>query len=155
MQDSTEITREIDTIKALDAFAVGAVANAKANMQGALEAAKAVGNSLDALKTVVGSKRFDALIGSQFDEDFRHRAKSYRKAIKGDGRQGLLSLGVIPEKEQTDVVASLKADPFFGWVNKITGHLRSLKTLSASESSALRGLTAEVRRLENRADAPQ
>lgn len=145
MQQSTEITAEIDKIKALDSAAVIAVANAKRNMQGALMAAQAVGQELDTLKAEVGSRRFGMLIDAHFDDTFIGRAKSYRKIVKADARQGLLSLGVIPDKERSEQTV-IKADPFFGWVNKISGHLRQSKSITTAERVAVKGLKHDIER---------
>ena len=145
MQNSTAITSEIDKIKALDYDAQKAVENARVNMQGALMAAKAVGDELDVLKGNVGARQFNVLIDAHFSDDFRRRAKSYRKIVKADTRQGLLSLGVIPEKEKSEQQV-IKADPFYTWVNKISGHVRQSKSLTPAERVALKGLQRDIER---------
>jgi len=143
MQQSTEIKAEIDKIKALDEAAVVAVADARRNMEGALIAAKAVGDELDTLKGSVGARRFNILMDAHFDDTFRGRAKSYRKIVKADTRQGLLSLGVIPDKER-QCATVIKPDPFFSWVNKISGHVRQSKALTPAERVALKGLQRDI-----------
>jgi len=145
MQQGTEITTEISIIKDLDTRARREVEHAKDIMQGALVASHAVGARLDTLKASVGARRFGILIYAHFDSTFKERAKSYRKIVKADARQGLLSLGVIPDKDRAEHTI-IKADPIFGWINKVSGHLRQTKTLSSAERVAIRGLQRDIER---------
>ena len=146
MQQSTEITSEIDKIKHVDQCAIDAVDNAREGMESALMLAKDAGRQLDALKGRVGARRYNEILSHHFDDSFRDRAKAYSKAVKADTRQGLLSLGLVPDKEPTEPTL-IKAAPFFGWVNKISGHLRAMETLPQAERIACKTLHKELGRV--------
>ncbi len=151
MQESTEITVEvkdlIDSIRHLDAEALKAADVAKNDMEAAVVSAQRTGQQLEALKAKAG-RRYESLILDNFGESFVVRSKAYRKSVKRDARQVMMSLGIVPDKEggERDAVL-LKPDPIFSWINKITGKLRSMKTLPIAERGALRGLIAELDRL--------
>lgn len=145
MQNSTAITSEIERIKGADQYAKEAVEYAKDNMSKAVEMCRDVGQRLDALKASVGSRKFAVLLAENFSEGFAHRAKAYRKIVKVDERQALLSLGVIPDREKSDQQI-IKPDPFYGWVNKISGHVRQSRALAPAERVALKGLHKDIER---------
>lgn len=147
MQESTEITQEINRIKALDDAAMMAADSAKENMQLAVDSAKIIGAELETLKNRWGAKRFDVIINSHFSDSFKQRSKVYRKAAKDDPRQFMLGIGILPEKEKQSKDGLIKPDPFFGWINKINGHVRSTKRLGQAERIALKGLMKQIERV--------
>lgn len=145
MQNSTEITSDIDRIKHADQCATEAIDSAKGQMGDAIDLCKDVGQQLDALRANVGQRKFAILLSENFSEGFAMRAKSYRKIVKADDRQAMLSLGVIPGKEKSECNV-IKADPFFTWVNKISGYVRQSKTLTPAERVSLKGLQRDIER---------
>ena len=146
MQQSTEITSHIDKIKHIDQCTIDAVNKAKGGMEDALTYAKDAGSCLNALKLCVGARRYNEILLHNFDDSFRNRAKAYRKSVNADTRQGLLCLGLVPDKNPTEATL-IKTAPFFGWINKIHGHLRDLKTLQPAERIACKTLKKELDRL--------
>ena len=151
MQNSTEITVEvkdlIDSIRHLDAEALKAADTARGDVEAAVISAQRTGQQLDALKAKAG-RRYESLILDNFGEAFVMRSKAYRKSVKRDTRQVMMSLGIVPDKDAGErEPVLLKPDPIFSWINKLTGKLRSMKTLPIAERGALRGLIAELERL--------
>ena len=145
MQQSTEITSTIDRIASLDVSAQQAVENAKQNMLGAVNVSRQVGHELEALRATVGSQRFTLLLDERFDDGFAERARTYRRIVKADERQSYLQLGVVPQGDKAEA-ALIKADPYFSWVNKLSGKLRLSKSLTSAERVALKGLQRDVAR---------
>lgn len=143
MQQGTDINQEIDKIRELDASALKAAAFAKEDMHRALEFARVVGAKLDTLSQQVGANQYQAILSCHFDDSFRNRAKVYRKCLSSDDRQGLLGLGLVPETKPPER-AAIKTDPFFGWVNKVIGHLQAKEDLTQAERIACNALKREV-----------
>tara|TARA_B100000749_G_scaffold280635_1_gene277672 strand:- start:116 stop:604 length:489 start_codon:yes stop_codon:yes gene_type:complete len=154
MSESTEITSEIDEIKILDKIACQEVDDAKAGIKYALKAARKVAFELNALESQVGARKFALIIQANFDEGFKSRVKSYRKTLKADPRQSMLSLELLPPASSENTPALVKVQPFFSWVNKVTGYLRKAHApLPQAEIIVLKALIKEIDRIKEEGKA--
>lgn len=158
MQESTTETTTlampieglVNQIKVLDQQASELAAKAKTEMMKTIEVGSYIGSLLNEAREQIPSQEWSRWLTATFGEDFKSKAKAYRRAYENDPRQLALELGMVPAKPkstETPEEAIVKPPAYLGWCNKLTAHFRGLRGLSEADRVAVTDLINQFERL--------